>query len=335
MLRVLAAGGVALILAGHAHAQDLPEPASGRPAQSVTDGELTAAAVCVNIVRSRSFEKGTHAASVVVLGTIQATSSATVYAAHQKVIIDEVLDQEGRSMLLPAASGDESHDKGGWVSDAYPFTDPETISGRVLPWWPVRGEVAIDADRARTVAAVSARFASTIATRLDVIDLRCAEIKPSKNMFPLVPGAHMSIPKLRIEGDGTTAIEYALWLHNQIVDPTTVSPVIRSDQQMRNFYEDAREYDLVGHDDREPPFLYSIELIDAEGRVVGTTGDSGSGRAHWTGHYWTSTDDVTPRSGAGRPEIVRIRMITETVRSEFPIDLKDLDSLEAGRDAGS
>lgn len=331
MLKVAAAGLLGLTITGHVHAQTQPEPSEAVPHGAVTDGELTATVGRVDIVRSRSFREGTLSASVVIFGRIQGHSLFTIYAADRKLMVDEVLDQNGRSMLLPVSGTRESaRNEPGWFADAYDFTELGSDARVALQCCPIRGEIAIDADPSRTVAMVSARFGSTIATHIEVIDLRISEIEPSEHMFQLVPGAHLAVPVLMIGEDGVIQFEYALWLHNDINDPSTVSPVIRSDQQMSDFYEDDRAYNLVGHDDREPPFLYSIEFIDGEGRLVGRVTDVATGYAHWTGHYWTSTDEVLPRSGTSRPEILRIRMITEAVRSELPIDLNNLHLIETG-----
>jgi len=320
-------------LAGHARSQDATDGAVALPAQEpargvVSDGELTATAACVNVERTRNFKDAANTAKVVVLGKVEASAPTTIYAADRSLVIDEVLDQRGRSMLLPQRDGKLEDDSGAdWLADAYPFTDLRYVSRGMRPWWPVQGERAIDPDPRRSVTTVFARFGATIATSVEVIDLPLAGITPSLEMIPLLPDAHMTISELHIGNDGTTSIAFALWLHNLIEDASTVRPVIRSEEEVALFYNDDDEYDTPGHDDREPPFLYSMELIDQEGRVVGRVSDGASGRVHWTGQYWAGDDKIEPSPGTGKPTILRIRMITDAVRSELPVELQGVDEV--------
>lgn len=296
-----------------------PAPLTPDMPRAVAEG-LEIALVSMSTTRGKDYasDKRTDRLSL----SCRVIAAIPLASADRTLHIESIRDKSGREMRVPDTRVNERTGQYAPRAGVFPFGDPGYFGHRENDGWPTNAAVAIDHDSSRVVSEIDLNLEMFRAEKIVPIDRPITEAA-TVDFIELVQGVHALISKVEPQASGKIAFEMCVWLHNKHPDISTMTPVVRTEADVRAGRNERRQLP-PGNDVERAPYLYSVELVDKHGRVLDYISRDVLGLTHWTGQYWYFKQEFDPIKGGAAPETLRIQLVTEVARSTIPFTFTGL-----------
>lgn len=245
-----------------------------------------------------------------------------IASADRILRIESIRDQRGREMRVLDPRATERASRSTPTGVAFPFGDPDYFGLYENQGWPTSVSIALDSDPTRVVSELELHLEMVRAEKIVPFDWPLTDAV-TEDYIELVPGVHVLISKVEPQPNGKLRLEMLAWLHNKHLDITTMTPIVRTEADIRAGRTERRRMP-PGNDFEQAPYLHSVEILDKHGRVLEYIVQEAAGLTHWTGQYWSIRQELDPIKGGAPPETLRIQLVTEISRSTIPFTFTDL-----------